>query len=161
MSYSEFLSEINRLSGNLTNEQKYYKVLMVYDLVMLSIMGECADETAKIVSDYFLDLLEDSETESEVVSLIQKRSEEIVRDFTEIYFEGNEDFTLFSRMLMRINNSTKKRAMDAYQMILLFHNLITHKITKETKYKSVARKKHISSREYSGYLKVLKNKDLD
>lgn len=159
MEYLEYIDDLKRIHNNLVNEQYYYKCMCTYFLVMISLFEGDQEDLSIKVSDYLKDLIDDSETELEIINLIVADSKEIIESLTIDYFEGSPKFKLYQQMYKRINNSTKKRAMDAYPVILMFHNLIGSHITLSSKYNTVKRKKYMKQSEYQGYINILKNKD--
>lgn len=156
MDYQEYIRNLNRINYNLENELDYYRSMCVYIVYMLASFCDDYEDISFGVSEYFKDLIKDSEREKEIIELIIQKSEEIVDNYTSEYFEGNQEFNLYMRMFMRINNSSKKRAMDAFPVILMFHNLIKGRISQKSKYNTVKRHKHMNEHEYTSYLDVLK-----
>lgn len=159
MEYQEYIADLARVFYNLVNEQEYYKSMFVYFTLMLSIMEEDATEVAYLVSEVFDDLIKDSETETAIITMIIGNGKRITEELTEDYFEGSPEFQLYASMYKRINNSTKRRATDAYPVLLMFNNLINNHVTQKKKYYVPKREKYMSESEYEGYIEALKNKD--
>lgn len=156
MEYQEYIELQNRLYTNLTNEQEYYAAMYTQLTIMLIFTSAGNKDIANIINEFFTDLIDDTEKEREIVSLIKLRGEKIVDDFTEVYFEGGPEYMLYSKILMRINNSSKKRASYAYPYIVMFYNLVTHQVLQKGSYNIIKRKKYLKESEYESYFKVLK-----
>lgn len=156
MEYQEYIELQDRMFANLTNEQDYYATICTQLTIMLLLISTDNEDIANIIYEFFKDLIDDAEKEREIVSLIKLRGEKIVDEFTEVYFEGCPEYMLYSKILMRINNSSKKRASYAYPYIAMFYNLITHQVLQKGSYNIIKRKKYLKESEYESYFEVLK-----
>lgn len=156
MEYQEYIELENRIYTNLTNEQEYYAAMCTQLTIMLLLISSDNEDIAKIIYEFFTDLIDDTEKEREIVSLIKLRGGKIVDEFTEVYFEGCPEYMLYSKMLMRINNSSKKRASYAYPYIAMFYNLVTHQVLQKGSYNIIKRKKYLKESEYETYFEALK-----
>ena len=156
MEYQDYIELQDRMYANLTNEQDYYAAMCTQLTIMLLLISTNNEDIANIIYEFFKDLIDDAQKEREIVSLIKLRVEKIVDEFTEVYFEGCPEYMLYSKILMRINNSSKKRASYAYPYIAMFYNLITHQVLQKGSYNIIKRKKYLKESEYESYFEVLK-----
>lgn len=160
MRYCEYDELLNRLIDNLRNEMDYYKSFCIYLVTMVSFKEfKDEEEVIELISSYFDDLITDSCIESEIVNNIAKCTKEKVTLMGDEFFEGTDEYELFVLMLKRINNSSKRRAMDAYPIICRFYNLVSYNVSIAKEYKTIIRKKYLSENEYKSYTEALKNKD--
>ncbi|MCX4249434.1 MAG: hypothetical protein OSJ65_06710 [Bacilli bacterium] len=156
MSYEEYKELSESVFLYLKEEDEYYRRILVYLLCTLMQKDNDVSEVISLVSDYINDLIEDSETEKAIVDSIKANTVSFVDDYTPIFFEGSEKFTLYERMLKRINNSIKMRITNAYPVINQFVSLVSHNILSENNYQTVKRRRCMSNKEYEDYLSVLK-----
>lgn len=159
MDYEEYQNLMQNVFEYLEKENEYYKCMFVYFSFMLMQIGEDVSDVAALVGDYFNDVIEDSETEKAIIDVIRTNTESIINECTLVFFEGSPKFNLYEKMLKRINNSAKRRMMDAYPVISQFNSLISHRVVEEANYHTVKRRKYMSNKEYQDYLNVLKNKE--
>lgn len=157
MEYSEFISELNRISSLLARELRYYKESLVFYSAILSYGDEeAAQNILDYITELFKDIIDDNEVETMIIKLIGEDTYDSVIDMTEFFFEDTDRYDLYVQLVMKISNSVIKRVNDTVPEIQRLFAVVTHVSLYKNNYKGVKRKKYISESEYNMYLQTLK-----
>lgn len=159
MDYNEYFELLDKLLCDLEKEAEYYKQMYVYFMMLLVVNNITnSSEISEEIGTYVGDLISDNEKEKKIVNLIAKITNKCVLEVSAFFFEGTDEYNLFEIILKRINNSCKKRAMDAYPVLANYTSQLNLNVVNSKQYKALERHKYMSEKEYTDYFEVLKNK---